>query len=202
MRKQITFATVAAMLAIGMGSGPVQVTAASGPAMLEQNFQDLFSIFHGRRPNGDRITANLQAENEVPTISSPARGRFEAEIEEDQVEYELSFEGLQGVVTQSHIHIAQPNVNGAIMVWLCNTATNPGPAGFTGPTCPPAPGGTVTGIIKASDVLATTNPQQGIAAGEFGEFVAALKKELAYVNVHSSMFPGGEIRGQVNRRGR
>ncbi len=115
---------------------------------------------------------------------------------------ELSFEGLRGVVTQSHIHIAQPNVNGAIMVWLCNTLTNPGPAGFTGPACPAAPGGTVSGVIKASDVLATTSPQQGIAAGEFAAFITALKKELAYVNVHSSMFPGGEIRGQVNRKWR
>ena len=61
-------------------------------------------------------------------------------------------------------------------------------------------GGTVTGIIKASDVLAIT--AQGVAAGEFTAFVEALKKELAYVNVHSSMSPGGEIRGQVNRKGR
>jgi CHRD domain-containing protein len=202
MRKQVTFAAVAAMLAMGMGldSSPVRVTAASGPSAGQQNLQELFSIFHGRRPRGERITANLQSETEVPSISSLAHGRFEAEIDDDNVEYELSFEALQGVVTQSHIHIAQPNVNGGIMVWLCNTATNPGPASFTGPACPAAPGGTVTGIIKATDVLAVT--AQGIAAGEFGEFVTALKKELAYVNVHSSLFTGGEIRGQVNRKGR
>ena len=165
--------------------------------MVEQGKQDFFSIFHGRGRHGTRITANLQSETEVPSISSPAHGRFEAEIDDDSVEYQLSFEDLQGVVTQSHIHIAQPNVNGGIMVWLCNTTTNPGPATFKGPACPAAPGGTVTGIIQAADVLAVT--PQGIAAGEFDEFVAALKKELAYVNVHSSLFPGGEIRGQVNR---
>lgn len=199
MRKQITFAAVAAMLALGMGTGTAPVTAASGPKV-EQNFQDFFSIFHGRRPRGERITANLQSENEVPTISSPAFGRFEAEIDDDEIEYELSFEGLRGVVTQSHIHIAQPNVNGGIMVWLCNTATNPGPAGFAGPACPAAPGGTVSGTLKAADVLAVT--PQGIAVGDFPAFVTALKKELAYVNVHSSLFPGGEIRGQVNRKGR
>lgn len=198
MRQKITFAAVAAMLAIGVGAGPVQVRAAGGPAMLEPGQQDFFSIFHGRVRGGDRISANLQSENEVPTISSPARGRFEAEINEDSVEYELSFEGLQGVVTQSHIHIAQPNVNGGIMVWLCNTTTNIGPANFTGPACPAAPGGTVTGTLEAKDVLAVT--LQGIGVGEFAEFVAALKKELAYVNVHSSLFGGGEIRGQVSRR--
>ena len=197
MRQQITFAAVAAMLALGVGAGPVQVRASGGPATVDQGTQDFFSIFHGRGRHGMRITANLQSETEVPSISSPAQGRFEAEIDDDSVEYELSFEDLQGVVTQGHIHIAQPNVNGGIMVWLCNTATNPGPATFTGPACPAAPGGTVNGIIRAADVLAVT--AQGIAAGEFDEFVAALKKELAYVNVHSSLFPGGEVRGQVRR---
>lgn len=192
MRQQITFAAVAAMLALGMGAGPVPVRAASGPATIGQG-QDFFSFLHGRSRGGDRISATLQSENEVPTISSPARGKFEAEVNEDSVEDQLSFEGLQGVVTQSHIHIAQPNVNGGIMVWLCNTTTNLGPASFTGPACPAAPGGTVTGTIEAKDVLAVT--AQGIAAGEFAEFVAALKKELAYVNVHSSLFGGGEIRG-------
>lgn len=199
MRQQMTFAAVAGMLAMAMGSSQAPVRAAGGPAAIEQS-KDSFSFLHGRSRGGDRISANLQSENEVPTISSPARGKFDAEINEDSVEYELSFEGLQGVVTQSHIHIAQPNVNGGIMVWLCNTTTNPGPTSFTGPACPAAPGGTVTGTIEAKDVLAAAS--QGIAAGEFVEFVAALKKELAYVNVHSSLFPGGEIRGQVNRRHR
>jgi hypothetical protein len=195
MRQQMTFAAVAAMLAIGMGSGPMPVRAAGGPAI--SGNQDLFLFLQGRSRGGERISANLQSEHEVPTISSPARGSFAAEINEDSVEYELSFEGLQGVVTQSHIHIAQPNVNGGVMVWLCNTTTNPGPASFAGPACPAAPGGTVTGTIEAKDVLAVT--AQGIAAGEFEEFVAALKKGLAYVNVHSSLFGGGEIRGQVVR---
>jgi hypothetical protein len=197
MRKQITFAAVAGLLAIGLSADPAQVRAAGGPATLGQDHKEFQSFFHGRGHDRDRIFANLQSENEVPTISSPARGRFEAEINDDSVEYELSFEGLQGVVTQSHIHIAQPNVNGGIMAWLCNTTTNQGPAGFTGPACPAAPGGTVTGTIRPADIQAVT--PQGIAAGEFEEFVAALKKELAYVNVHSSLFGGGEIRGQINR---
>ena len=38
---------------------------------------------------------------------------------------------------------------------------------------------------------------QGIAAGEFAELVAALRAGVTYVNVHSSTFGGGEIRGQL-----
>jgi hypothetical protein len=39
---------------------------------------------------------------------------------------------------------------------------------------------------------------QGIAAGDFAEILAAMRAGAAYVNVHSGNFPGGEIRGQVN----
>jgi hypothetical protein len=39
---------------------------------------------------------------------------------------------------------------------------------------------------------------QGIAAGEFGELVAALRAGRAYANVHTTKFPPGEIRGQIN----
>jgi hypothetical protein len=38
---------------------------------------------------------------------------------------------------------------------------------------------------------------QGIAAGEFAELVRAIKAGATYVNVHSSLFPTGEIRGQI-----
>jgi hypothetical protein len=39
---------------------------------------------------------------------------------------------------------------------------------------------------------------QGIAAGEFAEIVRAIRAGRAYANVHSTKFPGGEIRGQIN----
>ena len=147
---------------------------------------------------GAGATASLRTSSpssEVPAVSSVARGRFSAEIDDDNVEWEMSFEGLQGTITQSHIHFAQQNVNGGIMVWLCGTATDtPGPAGTQ--VCPQS--GTISGTITAANVVATGGAQQ-IAAGEFAEFVAALKKELAYANVHTSISGGGEIRGQIKR---
>jgi hypothetical protein len=141
----------------------------------------------------DRVSAALQPEHEVPAVSSPAQGTFVARIDDDAaaVDYELSYSGLQANVVQAHIHMAQPNVNGGIMVWLCGTPGTPGPAGTQ--TCPQS--GTVIGTITAANVIAVTS--QGIAPGEFDEFVAALRKGLAYANVHTQQSPGGEIRGQI-----
>jgi hypothetical protein len=81
---------------------------------------------------------------------------------------------------------------------LCTNGTPP--AGVPIPPACPQGEGTVTGTLEAADVL--TVGTQGIAAGEFGEFVEALRAEAGYGNVHTAAFPGGEIRGQVTFRGR
>ncbi len=148
---------------------------------------------------GDRIHIALTGYNEVPSVSTPARGEFKARISKDEksIDYELSYQRLQGTVTQSHIHFSQRHVNGAIVVWLCQTATNAAPVG-TPPTCPASTdeGVTVTGTIHAGDVLATAAAQQ-LPAGALDEVIAAIRAGSAYVNVHSSVTPTGEIRGQL-----
>lgn len=143
-----------------------------------------------------RLAAKLMSTNEVPAVASPADGAFRAAIDETArvIEYELSFEGLQANVVMSHIHFAQKNVNGAIMVWLCGTTANPGPAGTQ--ACPQS--GTITGVIMPSNIQ--TIGTQGIATGEFDKLVAILRQGLAYVNVHTTQSPGGEIRGQIKAR--
>ena len=142
-----------------------------------------------------RVRARLAGANEVPTVSSTGHGELRGMIDRDDTEltYELSFDDLEGTVLQSHIHIGQTSVSGGIMIWLCGTATNPGPPGT--PTCPP-PGGSVGRTVTAADVLAVT--AQGIAAGEFAEALQAIRRGLAYANVHSTKHPSGEIRGQIN----
>jgi hypothetical protein len=128
-------------------------------------------------------------------VSSGATGSFEATIDDaaGSIGYTLSYSGLEGDVRQAHIHFGQRSVNGGISAWLCETATNQSPSAST-PACPQS--GTVTGTITALEVVGPAG--QGIAAGEFDELVAALRAGRAYANVHSSLFPGGEIRGQIN----
>jgi hypothetical protein len=138
------------------------------------------------------IAIPLRSVEEVPSILSAARGMFLARILNDTITYRLSYDGLQGEVRQAHIHIGQKGVNGGVSVFLCQTAANPDPTGLA-PTCPPS--GEVTGLLLPANIIGPSG--QGITPGEFAELVAAIRKGVAYVNVHSSMFPAGEIRGQL-----
>ena len=136
----------------------------------------------------------LTGYQEVPSVSTQAEGVFQARSSGDNTtfEYVLRYEGLQGTVQQAHIHFAQRAVNGPIIVWLCGTSTNPGPAGTQ--TCPQT--GEVRGAIGFAQVLAAPATQQ-LGAGEIQEVIRAMRAGAAYVNVHTSASPGGEIRGQI-----
>jgi hypothetical protein len=80
-------------------------------------------------------------------------------------------------------------------VWLCGTATLPGPTGT--PTCG-APGGDgpeAWGTLTAANVVGPAG--QLVAAGEFAELVRAIKSGVTYANVHTTAVTAGEIRGQI-----
>jgi hypothetical protein len=146
-------------------------------------------------------------------VSSVASGKFRAKIESPNlIEYELSYEGLEGTVTQAHIHFGQPHTVGGIVIWLCatpppepgNTPAPPAVAALT-PICPQE--GTVEGTITSAQLL--SQAAQGIDVGppevsqavreaEFAELVRAIRAGATYANVHSSKFGPGEIRGQIN----
>ena len=150
-----------------------------------------------------QIKEFLTGYEEVPSVSTVAEGEFHARISKDdsQIDYELSYSDLEGTVQQAHIHIGQKGVNGNIVLWLCG---NPGP-GITPPAgtpaCP-APPATVIGSLTAANVVPPpTGVGQGIAAGEFAEVLRALRAGKTYVNVHTSKFPGGEIRSQIGPNG-
>jgi hypothetical protein len=147
----------------------------------------------------DKIRAKLIGFQEVPVVSTGATATFEAVISPngDAIDYELTFSGLQAPIQQSHIHVGQRSVNGGIMIWLCGTGTTQPLAGPPGTqTCPQS--GTIRGTIFAANVTpsATATAQQ-IAAGELNEVIAAIRAGVAYVNIHTAVSPGGEIRGQL-----
>jgi hypothetical protein len=173
-----------------------------------------------RDDKGDKFRARLSSHNEVHfiagnaaanpvvppalrgAISTTGRGTFKTTIDEaaQSIQYELSYEALEGTVTQAHIHFGQNHTVGGIVVWLCQTAAAPAPEAVASltPACP-SPQGTVTGSIGPNQVLAPAG--QGIEAGEFDALVRAIRAGATYANVHSSLFPPGEIRGQIHDRG-
>ena len=144
-----------------------------------------------------QFRAPLDGYQEVPVVSTTGNGHFRATVTQagDGFAYRLSYAALEGNVLQAHIHLAQPAVNGGISVFLCSNLGN-GPAGTQ--ACPPPPA-TVTGTIVAADVIGPAG--QGIAPGELAELLRAMRAGVTYANVHSSLFPGGEIRGQIRAGG-
>jgi hypothetical protein len=133
---------------------------------------------------------------ENPDVSTVGTGSFSARLSEDgtSIHYTLSYSGLEGTVTQSHVHFGKRAVNGGISFFLCGTAgfqpAAPTPAP---PTCPQS--GTVEDEITAADVIGPT--AQGIEVGNLAEILAAMRAGHAYANVHSTKWPGGEIRAQL-----
>ena len=140
------------------------------------------------------IQAELTGYEENLTLSTTGTGSFKAVITSDnEIVYELKYANLESDITQSHIHFGRPAINGGIAAWLCGTASNPGPAGTL--PCEVGRDGTVTGTITAANVVGPAG--QGIAPGEFAELVAAIRAHATYVNVHTAVRTGGEIRGLV-----
>jgi len=128
-------------------------------------------------------------------VSTTGNGTFTARISNDEtrINWELSYSDLEGAVQQAHIHFGQKAITGPISVFLCTNLGN-GPAG-TQPC--PAPPATISGTITAADVTNLAN-ERGISAGELDELIAAIRAGATYVNVHSTRWPGGEIRSQID----
>jgi hypothetical protein len=144
----------------------------------------------------EQIGALLTGYEESPSVSTTGRGEFTATIDPDgdTILYTETYSGLQGPVTQSHIHVGQLGVNGSIVIFLCQTAASPDPTGLA-PQCPQE--GTVSGTITAANVIAGNTASQQLAAGDLAAVVTAIRGGAAYANVHTTPSPGGEIRGQI-----
>src|ERR671915_645854 len=140
--------------------------------------------------DGNNVKAKLSGFEEVPAISTAGSGEFKAKIRSQQIDYTLSYRDLEGgAVSAAHIHLGQRSVNGGVSAFLCG--------GGDKPPCPPS--GTVEGTIDPADVIGPAS--QGIAPGEFDELVRAIRAGVTYANVHTTQFPGGEIRGQIDGGG-
>jgi len=142
-------------------------------------------------PHGKNFKASLDSYHETSlSLSTSGTGSFRARLNHDgdQLTYELQYSGLEGGnVLFAHVHLGQIGTTGGVMFFLCG--------GGGRPACPNPPA-TVTGTVTASDVIGPSG--QGVAPGEFQEAIDAMRDGAAYANVHTTVYPSGEIRGQIN----
>jgi hypothetical protein len=139
------------------------------------------------------LRARLTGLEEVPPIFTPGSGTFHGTLSPDRstLTFRLAWRDLRAPAQVAHIHFGQRRVAGGVMLFLCG--------GGNQPACPAQMTAEIEGTATAANV---TGPEgQGIAPGDFEAAVEAILTGQTYVNVHSRLFPGGEVRGQVRVRG-
>ena len=144
------------------------------------------------------FTATLTGPDEEPPNASPGTGTAIVEID-DIAHYlfvQASFSGLLGPTTAAHIHV----INGP---GDANPADTSGPVATMVPSFLGFPLGVTAGNFSDfydTTMTSTYRPQFLTASGGTtqlaeDELFTALMEGRAYLNIHSTQFPGGEIRG-------
>jgi CHRD domain len=124
----------------------------------------------------------LDGDEEVPANDSRGRGHaiFTVSGDGESIDYKLLVWNIEDVIA-AHIHLAPEGVNGPVVVLL-----------FSG-----APDGFTTGVLAEGTI--TQEDLSGPLAGMgLDDLIAAMDAGDTYVNVHTTAFPGGEIRGQID----
>lgn len=139
-------------------------------------------------------TADLSGSGQSPPNASPGTGTAQVGIDlvAHTLEVEVTFSDLLGTTTAAHIHgpTATPGTGTAGVA--TQTPSFAGfPLGVTFGTYDQAFDTTLTSTFNAAFVSANG----GTAAGAEAVLAASLAAGTAYLNIHTTVFPGGEIRG-------
>jgi hypothetical protein len=131
--------------------------------------------------------AHLSGDQEVPANESSAQGQATFQLSKDGTElsYKLIVANLEDL-HMAHIHRAAAGVNGGVVVWLY-------PAGPPPVMIP----GTTNGIL-AEGTIKAANLRGSLAGQPLSALINEMSAGNTYVNVHTMLFPGGEIRGQIS----
>jgi len=146
------------------------------------------------------FVANLSGANEIPSNSSTATGFASVVLDPiaETIQVNVTWSGLTTPVSATHIHCCLPSPMFLMNVGVATTV----PA-FPGFTIPGPTSGTFSSAVLSLLDAGTynTTPVTGFVDLEGGipqaaaALVAGIENEETYFNIHTSMFPGGEIRG-------
>ena len=135
---------------------------------------------------GTEYEATLSGKQQNPSIETPAHGNaiFVLSKSGRSLTYRLSVADIDSV-SMAHIHIGPRGREGPVAVWLY-------------PSKPPAvvKEGKFTGVLARGTI--TDAQLLGPLKGKtIGDLVNDIEAGKAYVNVHTTEHPAGEIRGQI-----
>ena len=176
---KVTLATSCACLFLFLGTGATDFAYAD-----EREFEASLS--------GAQEVVFDETGNFVPGgTDTDATGRIRARFDSafTRVSVNLRINNLLGTFAAAHFHCGGPGQNGPVAFGL----VSPGPLAFDGKrvrgtlTNAHFTGADCTGVIG--------RPVNNIVALAF-----AMRAGLIYINVHSTVFPPGEIRGQLQER--
>jgi hypothetical protein len=156
--------------------------------------------------NGDQrtIETKLSGDEENPVRVTGAHGSANVRLAKDgkSIDFQLVVNDIRNV-TQAHIHMAPKGTNGGIVVWFFPSvkATAALPGG----------GGEHHGML-AQGTFTAADLRGALAGHPLSDLIAAIAAGKAYVNVHTDDgvapantgagdFPGGEVRGQLDKNG-
>lgn len=124
----------------------------------------------------------------VGGTGSPAIGRMEADFNEglSALTLRLRISELGNAFAAAHFHCGRPGENGPIVFGI----VNPGPLAFSGQE--------IRGTLTNADFTGEDCVQLiGRPLNNLASLALAMRDGLVYANVHTDVFPAGEIRGQM-----
>jgi len=136
--------------------------------------------------SNSNFATHLSGDEEVPPVETRAQGQAIFMLSKDgqTLYYKLIAANINNI-QQAHIHLAAKGVNGAVVAWLY-------------PSAPPAlliPG-KFNGVLAQGTI--TADDLVGPLAGQpLSILIAAIEAGNTYVNIHTTQYLGGEIRGQI-----
>ena len=123
-------------------------------------------------------TAQMTGASETPATDSKATGTATFELSGTHLRYTLSVKGLSGPATMAHIHVGAAGVSG-----------------------PPVYSFTVKKLASGTLAKGSIDLAKEVGKGVSGDSLKTLLANGgAYVNVHTAAHPGGEIRGQIEKK--
>ncbi|WP_084625676.1 CHRD domain-containing protein [Salinimicrobium xinjiangense] len=126
--------------------------------------------------------AHLIGDEEVPAVMTHATGQTIFKLSKDGTElyYKLIVANIEDV-RAAHIHVGEFGENGGVAAFLYGGGLIEGKTN----------GILAEGMITTDDIIGV------LAGGTLEDLLELMRAGSTYVNVHTTLYPGGEIRGQI-----